>query len=82
MKRRVIFNLTFIFCLLTFTFCYCDNIQFEVSVDKTKVTLGETIQLNFTFHGTQNIPRPTIQNIENFNINYLGPSTVVSIVNG
>ncbi|MCM8787570.1 MAG: BatD family protein [Candidatus Omnitrophica bacterium] len=74
--------LIFIFCFLTFTFCYCDNIQFEVSVDKNKIALGETTQLNFTFHGSQNIPKPKIEKIENFNINYLGPSTVISIVNG
>jgi hypothetical protein len=62
--------------------CYASDIQFEITVDRNKIALGEAIQLNLSFHGTQNISTPNIDKIEGFDARYLGPSTMVSIVNG
>lgn len=61
---------------------FASDIQFEVSVDRKVVSLGESLQLNLTFHGTQNVPGPDIREIDGFQVRYLGPSTRMSIVNG
>ncbi|MCM8773258.1 MAG: BatD family protein, partial [Candidatus Omnitrophica bacterium] len=58
------------------------DISLEVNVDRNVVELGETIRLNFTFHGTDKAPIPKLDKIDSFEVKYLGPSTRVSIVNG
>ncbi|MCM8782622.1 MAG: BatD family protein [Candidatus Omnitrophica bacterium] len=58
------------------------DIQFEATVDRNKIALGEALQLSLAFHGTQSVSRPSIDKIEGFDARYLGPSTFVSIVNG
>lgn len=73
----------FTFLLFTFTFhCYASDIQFEVTVDRSKIALGQALQLNLSFHGAQNIPAPQLDKVEGFDTRYRGPSTMVSIVNG
>jgi len=82
--KKIIQNIL-LFCFVFFIFsfnCYASDIQLEVTVDRNKVSLGEAIQLNVTFHGTQNISPPNLDKIEGFDSRYLGPSTMVSIVNG
>jgi len=61
---------------------YASDIQFEVTVDRKTVSLGESLQLNLSFYGTQNVSRPDIGEIDGFQVHYLGPSTRMSIVNG
>lgn len=80
MKRISYFILLF---LLFFTSAvFASDVQFKVTVDRNKVALGEALQLNLTFQGTQNVSAPNIDKIEGFDARYLGPSTMVSIVNG
>jgi len=62
--------------------CYADDIQFEATVDRETVSLGESLRLNLSFHGTQSVSAPDIGEIEGFQARYLGPSTRMSIVNG
>jgi len=57
------------------------SIGFGISVDKNIISLGEYTQLNLSFSGAQNIPAPKIE-IKDFKVNYLGPSTQISIING
>jgi len=64
------------------SYVFASNIQFEVTVDRKTVSMGESLQLNLSFHGTQNVPAPNIGKIEGFQVRYRGPSTRVSIVNG
>ncbi|MDD5440496.1 MAG: BatD family protein, partial [Candidatus Omnitrophica bacterium] len=59
-----------------------DKIAFEITLDRDQVSVGGTAQLNLTFHGTQNVSAPRVPDIEGFKINYLGPATRMSIVNG
>ncbi|OQX81749.1 MAG: hypothetical protein B6D56_01355 [Candidatus Omnitrophica bacterium 4484_70.1] len=61
---------------------YASNIRFEATVDRNRVALGSSLQLNLTFYGTQNIPPPDIGKIKGFKVQYLGPSTRFSMVNG
>jgi len=80
MKRIVLFTL--LFTLSIGPVAVAGDVQFEVTVDRNKIALGEALQLNLSFHGTQNVPAPTIGTIDGFDARYLGPSTMVSIVNG
>ena len=57
------------------------SVRFEISVDKDVISLGEYAQLSLSFSGAQNIPAPKIE-IKDFKVNYLGPSTQISIING
>jgi len=58
------------------------DIQFEATVDRKTVSLGESLQLSLSFHGIQNVSPPDIGEIDGFQVQYLGPSTRMSIVNG
>jgi len=81
---RIAFIVFFLFTI-HYTLCsmlYASDIQFEATVDRETVSLGESLQLNLSFHGTQNVSRPEIGEIEGFQVRYLGPSTRMSIVNG
>jgi hypothetical protein len=80
MKRILSFSLLFALFLTSLT--NASDIQLEVTVDRNKVALGEALQLNLTFQGTQNISAPSIEKQDGFEAHYLGPSTMVSIVNG
>lgn len=74
-----------ILLLIIFSFChraYAEDIKFEASVDKKTVALGESAQLGLTFHGTQNVPAPDIGNIDGCDVKYLGPSTMMTVING
>ncbi|MFC1808121.1 BatD family protein [Candidatus Omnitrophota bacterium] len=61
---------------------YADDINFEVMVDRSSVSLGSAIQLSLTFHGVQDISAVDLPKIDGFDARYLGPSTRMSIVNG
>ncbi|MFH1996928.1 MAG: BatD family protein [Candidatus Omnitrophota bacterium] len=81
--RRV--ALMIIFCagmLLAASAGFAKEKNFEVTLDRNRVALGETAELHLTFYGTQNIPTPKIDTIDGFQARYLGPSSMMSIVNG
>ena len=59
-----------------------DDIKFEASIDKNTVAIGESVQLGLTFYGTQNVPAPDIGNIDGCEVRYLGPSTMMTVING
>lgn len=72
-----------IILLCVFTgYVYADDIKFDASIDKKTVAIGETAQLGLTFYGTQNVPAPDIGNIEGCDVHYLGPSTMMTVING
>ncbi len=80
MKR--IFSITVFFLLVLVPFASARDIRFEVTVDKNKVSIGDTAQLNLSFYGAQDISAPDLPDIHGFDWRYLGPSTRMSIVNG
>ncbi len=61
---------------------YPANITFEATVDRNRVVLGGSVQLGLTFHNTKDVSAPRLGEIKGFESRYLGPSTMVSIVNG
>ncbi|UCD16052.1 MAG: BatD family protein, partial [Candidatus Omnitrophota bacterium] len=63
-------------------FSFADDINFSISVDKRKITIGEAVYLNLIFEGTQEIGAPDLGIIEGFSVQYVGPSSKMTIVNG
>jgi hypothetical protein len=71
--------------LLLSVFVSCasaEDIKFEAAIDKNSVAIGESAQLGLTFYGTQNVPAPDIGNIDGLEVRYLGPSTMMTVING
>jgi len=58
------------------------DVNLEVTVDRTRVSLGSSIQLSITFHGAQEVSAAELPDLEGFDWRYLGPSTRISIING
>jgi hypothetical protein len=80
---RILLCLSFALCTLSFTLdCFARDVSFELTVDRNRISVGEPLELNLTFSGTQNMPALQLPPIEGFQSRYLGPSTRMSIVNG
>jgi len=56
--------------------------KFEISLDKNRMALGEKAQLGISFYGTQTMPAPDITNIDGLDVRYVGPSTMMTVLNG
>ncbi|MHB8155286.1 MAG: BatD family protein, partial [Candidatus Omnitrophota bacterium] len=82
MKIIRIVKIFIILTLLLYTHVLAKEINFEATVDRNKVGLGQSLQLNLTFDGSQNLPILELSTIEGFQVRYLGPSTRMSIING
>ncbi len=61
---------------------FAKEINFEIIVDRTKVSLNQSLQLNLIFSGTQDLPAISLPEMDGFKSRYLGPSTMMSVVNG
>ena len=71
-----------VFCLLFSVSASAEDVSFEVTVDKARVSLGESIELDLTFYGTQAVPTPYFPGVDGFSWRYMGPATLTSIING
>jgi len=58
-----------------------EPIRVQATVSRTRVPLNSRIELRLQIQGTQQVPPPTFD-VPGFDIQFLGPSTQVSIVNG
>jgi len=58
------------------------EVRFEASLDNGRIALGERAQLGLTFYGTQGMPAPDIANIDGLEVRYMGPSTMMTVING
>ena len=79
------FKIIILICLLAFATCgvaAAADAKFEVSLDRERLALGETAQLGLSFHGTQSMPAPDIGSIDGLEIRYVGPSTMMTVING
>ena len=75
-------KLTVLICVFFLTgSALAAELRFEASVDKPRISLGEALVLNLTFYNVENIAAPQLPELDEFKTNYLGPSTIVSIVN-
>ncbi len=61
---------------------FAADMKFEVSLDRERLALGEMAQLGLSFHGTQSMPAPDIGSIDGLEIRYIGPSTMMTVING
>lgn len=59
-----------------------DDMKFEASLDRSRIAIGETAQLGLSFYGTQSMPAPDIGNIDGLEVRYMGPSTMMTVING
>ncbi|MFA5500159.1 MAG: BatD family protein [Candidatus Omnitrophota bacterium] len=82
MKYFKIGVLILVFAGMAAALGHAEDIKFEASIDKKTVAIGESAQLGLTFYGTQNVPAPDIGNIEGCDVRYLGPSTMMTVING
>ncbi|MCX5679543.1 MAG: BatD family protein [Candidatus Omnitrophica bacterium] len=58
------------------------DLRFEVSLDKSQVAIGTAAKLGLSFYGTQSIPAPDLGNIDGLEVRYMGPSTMMTVLNG
>jgi hypothetical protein len=62
--------------------CFAKELNFEATVNSNKISLGSSLQLALSFGNVQNMQAPELPAIDGFQSRYLGPSTMMSIVNG
>jgi len=58
------------------------DLSVRASINPQHAEVGETLSLTIEVKGAQNVTAPALGNIDGFDVQYLGPSTQVSIVNG
>ena len=58
------------------------GLKLESSLERNRVSPGNPVYLYVTFFGSQDAPKPDVQQIDGLKINYVGPATKVSIING
>ncbi|MCX5686775.1 MAG: BatD family protein [Candidatus Omnitrophica bacterium] len=80
-KFKIITLICLILCSAA-NIVFAADIKFEVSLDKDKIAIGETAQLGLSFQGTQSMPAPDIGNIAGLEVRYIGPSTMMTVING
>ncbi|MFA4993219.1 MAG: BatD family protein, partial [Candidatus Omnitrophota bacterium] len=81
--KGLILSLALVSYALSFALpCFAKELNFEATVNSNKVSLGSSLQLALSFSNAQNIPAPELPAIDGFQTRYLGPSTMMSIVNG
>jgi hypothetical protein len=80
MKRVAVYIAMFF--LLPAGVCLAKNIGFEATVARTRISAGQSIQMNLTFNNTQNIPALDLPQLDGFTSRYAGPSSSMSIING
>ncbi len=88
LKNKIFKNFIFLIIVLIFEFwvfnliCAASDIIFEATVDKNKISFGGNIKLSLIFHNTQDVPKPELPQMKNVRIRYIGPSAMMSMVNG
>ena len=83
MKRQI--KIMLFFCMIALALtdpALAKDVKFELSLDKQRTALGENAQLGLSFYGTQSMPAPDIGNIPGLEIRYVGPSTMMTVMNG
>ncbi len=61
---------------------FAADVKFQANLDRNDITIGESTQLGLTFYGTQSMPAPDIGSIDGLDIHYIGPSTMMTVING
>ena len=83
MMRRFLILFLFSACILESPCClWAKDAVMGISVDKKVVEVGDAIQLSLSFDNGQKVPALDLPAINSFKSQYLGPSTMMSIING
>jgi tetratricopeptide (TPR) repeat protein len=69
-------------CLLFTASSAYGDLSVRASVNPQRAEVGEALSLTIEVKGAQNVTAPALSNIDGFDVQYLGPSTQVSIING
>ena len=56
--------------------------RLEAELERNRVSLGNPVYLNVTFFGAQSVEKPDMPQMDGLRIQYVGPATQVSVVNG
>jgi hypothetical protein len=59
-----------------------DDTRFELTLEKPSVSVGNPLYLYLTFYGAQNVARPDVPKVNGLQMQYVGPSTKVQVING
>jgi len=54
----------------------------KATIDRTQIGIGDAAQLNLTFDDTQDIPAPSLTMPSGLSVQYVGPASRVSYING
>lgn len=79
MKKTILLTAILVFLCRT---GFSQANRLEADLERDRVSIGNPVYLNITFYGSQNIKRMEVPEVDGLRINYVGPSTHVSIVNG
>jgi len=75
--------MTLVVLISTSSVLWADAVSFEATVNSSRISLDEALQLTLTFTGiNDNLDPVSLPTLDGFTAKYLGPSTSVSIVNG
>ena len=67
--------------LLTATAARAD-LSVQATVNPRRAQVGEPLSLTIEVNGAQNVTAPALSDLDGFDVQYAGPSTQVSIING
>ncbi|MDE2008895.1 MAG: protein BatD [Candidatus Omnitrophica bacterium] len=77
------FILCFLILMAASPVVMADAVTFEATVDSSRISMDQVLQLTLTFTGVNHDLNPiSLPAVDGFSAKYLGPSTSVSIVNG
>ncbi|KJJ85736.1 conserved hypothetical protein, membrane or secreted [Candidatus Omnitrophus magneticus] len=82
-KCLLLFLIFFTTSILSFTETVKANNKYNLTVELEEETiyLEDSVCLNATFHGAQNVPQPDFADTDGLRVKYIGPSTQVIMVN-
>jgi oxygen tolerance protein BatD len=64
------------------SWAHAEEISISARVDKSQLSLEDSLQLSITVHGVQNAPEPQLPELANFKIRSRGTSSSTQIING
>ena len=80
--KSVFFAASFILLLMLACVSFAEDISVSASVDKKIIPLRDALTLVVQIQGTQSARAPELPRISGVEVQYVGPSTQVSVVNG
>jgi hypothetical protein len=82
MNRRLISWICLALIMLLAVSSLTLAVSAEATVDSSELAVGESVQLSITIDGSSTAERPDISGVDGLEIDYLGPSTQIQIING